>query len=107
GNLIAFPAGGNIPNTSILNYQSSIAALSNGTIVPACVPNCANQITLYANGTSLHVVIDILGYFKPALNGTTGSFEVDDNNDLALRIAPDNTSPQFVVGGANPASTGP
>src|SRR6266571_3253874 len=68
GNLIAYPTGGALPNTSVLNYQSGIVALSNGAIIPACVPNCANQLSVKANGPTVDVVIDIVGYFARPKN---------------------------------------
>jgi hypothetical protein len=63
GNLIVYPAGGAEPNASVLNYQAGTFALANGAIVPACVPNCTNQITIKTNGAGADVVIDIVGYF--------------------------------------------
>jgi len=50
GNLIAYPAGASLPNTSVLNYQSGTSALSNGAIIKACAPNCAKQVSVKANG---------------------------------------------------------
>ena len=64
GNFIAYPTGS--PTfTSVLNYQSGENALANGAIVPACVPNCAKQLTIATNGAGADAVIDIAGYFKP------------------------------------------
>ncbi len=64
GNFIAYPTG--TPSfTSVLNYQTGENALANGAIVPACIPNCTNQLTIATNGAGADVVIDIAGYFKP------------------------------------------
>ena len=63
GNFIAYPTG--TPTfTSVLNYQAGINALANGAIVPACLPNCTNQLTIATNGAGADAVIDIVGYFK-------------------------------------------
>ena len=63
GNFIAYPTGS--PTfTSVLNYQSGENALANGAIVPACVPDCTNQLTIATNGAGADAVIDIAGYFN-------------------------------------------
>ncbi len=110
GNLIAYPTGGALPNTSVLNYQGGTFALSNGAIIPACVPDCANQLTVNTNGAGADVVIDIVGYFRApagpgnyfvqggnafgttALLGTTDNQSVTilTNNQPALRLTPVN-----------------
>jgi len=63
GNLIAYPTGGTVPNTSTLNFQNGTTVLANAAIIPACTPNCANQVTVKTNGPSTDLVIDIVGYF--------------------------------------------
>src|SRR5439155_6962054 len=73
GNLIAYPTGGTVPTASALNYQSGTVVLANAAIIPACTTNCANQITIKANGGGTNLVIDIVGYFRPPLGGGGGS----------------------------------
>jgi hypothetical protein len=94
GNFIAYPTGS--PTfTSVLNYQSGENALANGAIVPACVPNCTNQLTIATNGAGADVVIDIAGYFKPP-SGT-----VQPSNILWVALSGGNyTSVQAAINAA-------
>src|SRR5439155_4910014 len=50
--------------SSALNYQTGTVVLANGAIVPACQPNCANQVSIVANGGPTDLVMDIVGYFR-------------------------------------------
>ena len=95
GNFIAYPTG--TPSaTSVLNYQSGEAALSNGAIVPVCTPNCTNQLTIATNGAGADVVIDIVGYFKPPGGGNVA---ISGNITLSESIS---ASVGNVFKGANP-----
>ena len=87
GNLTAIPTGSPLTaSTSVLNYQPGTFALSNGAIVPACVPNCQNQIAIYANVGGADVVIDIVGYFKAPVGGF-GDVSISGNLTLVESTA--------------------
>ena len=54
-----------------------------------------------------NVIADVFGYFKPAVNVTSGAFEVAVGGSLALQIQPDVTSPILIAGSnANTVTTG-
>jgi hypothetical protein len=66
GNLIIYPVGAPRPTTSVVNWESSDFATTNGGFFPL-----ANQggvdITAYPNmprGGTVHLVIDVTGYFQ-------------------------------------------
>ena len=64
GHLTLWPAGTSLPTVSTLNYNAGEPALANGAIVPlsASTPDLAARPFL-ANGGTVHVVVDITGYF--------------------------------------------
>ena len=70
--------------------------------------NLANkQISVQVRGGGAHVAIDVVGYFKPAVNSATGAFEVALGGSLALQIKPDATSPILIAGSSvNTATAG-
>ena len=105
GNLIAYATGGAWPNTSVLNYQLGTFALSNGTIVPACTPDCANQVTVKTNGAGTDVVLDVVGYFKPPGNAT--GLTILANGEQVMRYEYNASSPNLIGGSsANNVTTG-
>jgi hypothetical protein len=69
GNLAAFPYGGSIPLTSVLNYNAGEFAVGNGAIVPLDVAQASPDVSVYANvapgsTSTVHLVIDVTGYFQ-------------------------------------------
>jgi hypothetical protein len=66
GNLIVYPTGGAVPNTSVLNWANGEFAVGNGAIIP--LAGSANDISVYPNmpagAPSIHFVIDVTGYFQ-------------------------------------------
>ncbi len=67
GNLQAARSDKLLPGTSILNYASGDAAVSNGAVV-ALAPSLPRDLillpALFGGGTGVHVVIDAVGYFS-------------------------------------------
>jgi hypothetical protein len=63
GHLIAWPFGTTMPNASILNY-ANVGGLNiaNGLVMTIC-SYCTHDLSLSANVSATHVVIDVLGYF--------------------------------------------
>ena len=61
GNLIAYPLGAPVPNTSAINYRTGVD-IANTTVIPVC-QICGFDITLKANAGGTDVVGDIVGYF--------------------------------------------
>lgn len=88
------------PNASIINYSTSISpAVANGLILTGCY-GCADDITVKTFGSATHIIIDVIGYFRPA--GIA--------NAATTRVAGTTTtvnagSFKFVSGGACPAGT--
>ena len=66
GNLIVYPAGGAVPNTSVLNWANGEFAVGNGAIIP--LAGSTNDITVFPNmpagAPSIHFVMDCTGYFQ-------------------------------------------
>jgi hypothetical protein len=66
GNLIVYPAGGSVPNTSVLNWAAGEFAVGNGAIIP--LAGSTNDITVFPNEPAgapvLNLVIDATGYFQ-------------------------------------------
>src|SRR5207244_3334239 len=88
GFLTAWPYNTAQPLAATMNPNSGLI-LANGALVPLCQPNCVDEFSVFTFGAQ--VVIDIVGYFRRALNGSTGTFEVAVNGNLALQIKPDAT----------------
>jgi hypothetical protein len=67
GHLTAFPYNTTVPVVSTINYAAGEPALGNGAIVPV-TNDPSFQISvlpvLTAAGQTVHVIIDITGYFK-------------------------------------------
>ena len=63
GHLQAWPFGTTMPTASIINY-ANVGGLNiaNGLVQPIC-PFCTHDLTVRANVSATHVVIDVLGYF--------------------------------------------
>jgi len=83
GDIRAFAFGGSLPTASVLNY-SNVAGLNiaNGIAQPVCNPattTCTKDLTVQADVSNTHLVIDVVGYFKstgpvlPGANLQTGS----------------------------------
>jgi hypothetical protein len=69
GNLAAFPFGGSVPLTSVLNYNAGEFAVGNGAIVPLDNATSSPDVSVYANvapgsTATVHLVIDVTGYFE-------------------------------------------
>ena len=66
GNLIVYPAGGAVPNTSVLNWAAGEFAVGNGAIIQ--LAGSTNDISVYPNmpagAPSINFVIDTTGYFQ-------------------------------------------
>ncbi len=99
GNLIAYPAGAAVPTTSALNYQAGISVLANGAIVPACTPDCANQVTIGTNGNATNLVIDIVGYFTSPSGGNVLSVATSGAQYTSIQAAIDAASALVVASG--------
>jgi hypothetical protein len=69
GHLQAWPFGTTMPTASIINY-ANVGGLNiaNGVVQPIC-PFCTHDLTLRANVSATHVVIDVLGYFAAPGSG--------------------------------------
>ncbi|MGN6185725.1 MAG: hypothetical protein ACTHQM_18980 [Thermoanaerobaculia bacterium] len=60
--LAVWPSGGSRPNVSMINFEASDPALANGIIVG--VSASAQDLSVYNNFGSVHVIIDVTGYFQ-------------------------------------------
>lgn len=62
GWLTAWPSGQARPVVSMINFQASDPALANGVIVG--LSSNAQDLSVYNNFGSVHVIIDVTGYFQ-------------------------------------------
>ena len=102
-NFDAFMAASNTSNFATLTQSVVMDFSANrGLANTATVPVDGTEkfyLGLPASVTT-HVIADIAGYFKRAVNSSTGAFEVALNGSLALQIVPDPDSP-IVIAGSN------
>jgi hypothetical protein len=75
GHLSAWPSNQSQPSASLINY-SAVQNIANGVIVPMCDqhstnPCAAGDIHFQAAVSSVHLVVDVTGYYsKPTLPGS-------------------------------------
>ena len=71
--VVAFP--GTLPDASVLNYANLPGLnIANGIAQPVCINGavpCAKDITVHADVSDTHLVVDVVGYFKPPVRPTT------------------------------------
>ena len=66
GNLRAWASDQTIPNASILNYaQVTGLNIANSVIVPVRQDSEGNDLTVRADVSDAHLVVDVVGFFKP------------------------------------------
>lgn len=64
GNLVAYPDGGTVPSTSLLNYKQG-TNLANSSIVALCEGTCTYDFAIRSNFSGVPALVDVLGYFYP------------------------------------------
>jgi len=62
GNIVAFPFGSAPPNASLVNYRAGVQNIANSATVETCF-NCTKDINIKSSFGTVHVVIDVLGYY--------------------------------------------
>jgi hypothetical protein len=67
GNLIAWSSGP-VPNVSVLNWDTGVVALGNGTVVPLATDAITVRLNTAASGQNAQLVIDVNGYYAPMAN---------------------------------------
>jgi hypothetical protein len=66
GNLRAWPTDQTVPSASVLNYaQVTGLNIANGLVVPVRLDVEGNDISIRADASGTHVVVDVVGYFAP------------------------------------------
>ena len=93
GNLRAWPFGQGAPTASIINYTAGVN-IANGVVVSICDPaaeTCTKDLTVRADASDAHLVVDVLGYFAAppppaalgwsAITGKPAGFADDVDND--------------------------
>jgi len=90
GNLRAWPSDQAPPNASILNYSSGLN-LANGIALPVRQDQEGGDLTLRADVSGAHVVVDVVGYYRlvTQLDGTGSGIDADvlDGLDAAAFAA--------------------
>lgn len=64
GFLTLWPSGGAQPLVSTINFTTADAALANGAIVPLST-NTDDLSIFYGGSGTVHVILDVTGYFAP------------------------------------------
>jgi hypothetical protein len=62
GNIVAYPFGSVPPNASLVNWQAGVQNVANSGTVKTCF-NCTKDINIKSRVGTVHVVIDVLGYY--------------------------------------------
>lgn len=57
-----WPSGTTMPNVSTINFVAGETAIANGAIVP--LSSAAQDLSVFNFGGSVHVIIDVTGYFQ-------------------------------------------
>jgi hypothetical protein len=74
----AYPSPAPASPTSVLNFGavSGLPAIANAIAIPTCDANtatCYYDFTVVARGSSTHLVVDVVGYFGPAVVDSSGA----------------------------------
>jgi hypothetical protein len=99
GHLQAYPFGGSLPASSILNFGTALAVIANSSTLTGCY-GCSDSIELVAN-TATHVILDVYGYFEVPTGYSTGV--VNQMAGMTTTVSPGVY--QVVLGGSCPAGT--
>lgn len=99
GFLAAYPFGGAVPATSLINYAPVLQAIANSSTLTGCY-GCADDITIFASAPT-HVILDVYGYYELPTGYTTGV--VTSFAGTTATVAAGVYS--FVSGGTCPAGT--
>lgn len=115
GNLRAWPTNQTVPTAATMNFSTAMPALANGVIVTSCDaydmiapfdPCPSGDVTIRADASPTHVVVDVQGYFTPATGyGERASAASDTNvvlattctNLLSVTVANDSAYDRTVV----------
>jgi hypothetical protein len=62
GNIVAYPFGSPVPTSSLVNYRADAQNVANSGTVKTCF-NCTKDISVKSRVGTVHVVIDVLGYY--------------------------------------------
>ena len=89
GNLIAWPAGGPVPNVSVLNWSAGETALGNGTVVPVNVATGGLSVRINAavGSATGDVAIDVNGYYGSGSTDPSVPFVWETDNANAFGAA--------------------
>lgn len=101
GDVRVFPAGGALPNASIVNY--SLENIANATSVPLGPVGSEKGITVRADVSSTQLIVDVNGYYVPrpvtiTLTDSTGSTTATTPTTIASIYSADFRSQGHVQG---------
>jgi hypothetical protein len=104
----AYPSPAPATQTSVLNYGAvaGLAAIANGIAIPICdahTATCFYDFTIVARASATHLVVDVVGYFGPAVISSSGSAGPPGKPGLQGPTGP--TGPQGATGPTG--ATGP
>jgi hypothetical protein len=84
GDIRAYPFSGTFPNASVINYSNVPGApllnIANAIAQPVCNPatsTCTKDLTVLAEASNTHLIIDVVGYFNKVNTAPIKSFTVN------------------------------
>jgi hypothetical protein len=93
GNLVAWNAGGSIPNVSVLNWDAGTVAQGSGTIVPIGGSGAITvRLNTAAAGQTAHLVIDVNGYFGDSPVAPSNPFILINSSNLYTMALTNNST---------------
>jgi hypothetical protein len=101
----AYPSPPPTNKVAVLNYGSvaGLPALANGIAIPTCdatAATCFYDFTIEARGSSTHLVVDVVGYFGPAVISSSAAAGPTGPPGLQGPTGP--TGPQGLTGSQGP-----
>jgi hypothetical protein len=86
GYVQAYPFGGAVPATSILNFGTALPAIANSSTLTGCYA-CSDDINVLASAPT-HIVLDVYGYFEVPTGFATGAITLTKLAGTTRTVAP-------------------
>jgi hypothetical protein len=103
GNLRAWPFDQPMPLASLVNYAAVGLNIANGVIVPLCdtsVSSCPLHVTVLADVSATHVVVDVLGFMKRVVPQAITTSLLADGSVSAAKLGNNSVDSLKIVDGS-------
>jgi hypothetical protein len=101
GYLQAYPFGGSVPATSLVNFGPALPAIANSGTMTGCY-GCGDDINILVSAPA-HVILDVYGYYELPTGYATGAIAITQVAGTLATVAAGAYS--YVPGGSCPAGT--